>query len=91
MSSSPDATDLILSEIRSLRERFDEHTIHTEKRIATLESLVTSVVGNGRPGRLDNVEADVRRLDRWKYWLVGAGTGIGGFVTFLFEGLKAKP
>ena len=85
-----DIAELILSEIRSLRERFDEFTLDTEKRIATLESQMETIVGNGQPGRMTKVESDVKRLDRWKYWALGAGAGISGVVTVVWELFKTS-
>jgi hypothetical protein len=84
----PDIAELILSEIRSLRERFDEFSISSENRISTLESQMYTVVGNGQPGRLTKVESDVKRLDRWKYWVLGSGAGISTVVAVVWELFK---
>ena len=44
--------------------------------VATLKNQVTSLVGNGQPGRIDKVEADVDSLKNAKNYAMGFGAGL---------------
>lgn len=77
--SLDDQLQLLLTEFRAFRDtewrEFRESVSAwqqgTGERVATLETLVKDVVGNGQPGRLTNVESAVSGLQRWRYWLTG--------------------
>jgi len=43
-------------------------------RIAT---QMQDLAGNGQPGRVSRLESEVHRLDRWRYWMMGAIAAIG--------------
>jgi hypothetical protein len=54
----PDSTqDLILDELRLLRESFNSFARETGERVATLENDVHGLVGNGQPGRVSALGA----------------------------------
>ncbi len=59
-------TQIILDELRSFRtfasEQFNEHG----QRLTALEVGMKSLTGNGQPGRIQNLEASVGRLDRFR-------------------------
>jgi len=51
--------------------------------VAVLETDGYSLVGNGRPGRVDRLESAVQRLKQWRWWMVGAAAGGGGVISVL--------
>jgi hypothetical protein len=72
----PDYTqELILDEVRALRADFNNYARETGERVATLESHVHGLVGNGQPGRMALLEAAVEKLSQWRWWLVGVAAG----------------
>jgi hypothetical protein len=79
----PDSTDIILAELRALRGDFNTFARDTGERVSVLETDVHSLVGNGRPGRVDRLESAVQRLKQWRWWLVGAAAGGGGVISVL--------
>jgi hypothetical protein len=80
----PDSTqDIILGELRALRGDFNSFARDTGERVSVLETDVHSLMGNGRPGRVDRLESAVQRLKQWRWWLVGAAAGGGGVISVL--------
>ena len=78
----PDPTqELILDELRLLRNDFNTFARDTGERVATLESDVHGLVGNGQPGRVALLERAVDKLTQWRWWLVGAAAGGGGVIS----------
>jgi len=78
----PESTqDIILGELRALRGEFNTFARDTGERVSVLENDVHSLVGNGRPGRVDRLESAVQRLKQWRWWMVGAAAG-GSCVIF---------
>jgi hypothetical protein len=68
------SVSLILAELRGLRSE----TKDNGERLARLETAMESVVGAGQPGRLTIIEDKIESLNRWRYWSVGVGAGVGG-------------
>jgi hypothetical protein len=56
--------DLILLELRSLREDFNNYARETCERVSVLEAGMHGVLGNGQPGRLALVERAVSKLSQ---------------------------
>jgi hypothetical protein len=80
----PDSTqDIILDELRALRSDFNSFARDTGERVSVLETDVHSLVGNGRPGRVDRLESSVQRLRQWRWYLLGAAAGGGGVISVL--------
>jgi hypothetical protein len=71
----PDTQDLILDELRSLRSDFQAFARDTGERIATLETQIYPLIGNGSPGRVTRLETAVEMLSSWRWWVVGAAAG----------------
>jgi hypothetical protein len=76
-----DNSDLILSELRDLRKECNASAISTGERLASLETSMTSLVGNGQPGRITLLERGVERLQQWRWKLVGVAGGVAGVVS----------
>jgi hypothetical protein len=75
--------DMILAEVRALRSDFNRITLDTGARLSTLESQMHDICGNGQPGRLSQVETEVRGLDRWRWRMIGICTGVSATVSAL--------
>lgn len=71
MSESVDKFDLILAELKELRDE----TKSNGERLARVETQMCSLVGNGQPGRIGLLERAVESLSRWRWWVVGAAAG----------------
>jgi|SRR5947209_8319494 len=61
----------LLSELQALRARMDERLDVIQPQIATLSSEMKDLLGNGKPGRIRTLEADVAALKTRKAWLNG--------------------
>lgn len=66
-------TDIILEELRALRNDYNAHARKTGERLAKLEEQMHDLCGNGNPGRLRLLEMAVQSLQRWRWYIVGAG------------------
>lgn len=73
---SSTTSDLILLELRDLRAEFNENAQATSGRLSALETSVTTLLGNGQPGRITNIERDIEALQNWKQSLVGLWAGL---------------
>jgi hypothetical protein len=87
-----DTSDLILAELRELRSDYNTHARETGERLASLETSMYSLVGNGQPGRITVVEQRVDDLRRWRWRMVGIATGVAtvlsGIVTTVAWAVK---
>jgi hypothetical protein len=73
----------ILDELRALRGDFNTFAREHGERVSVLETDVHSLVGNGRPGRVDRLESAVQRLKQWQWRLVGIFAGVSGVASVL--------
>jgi hypothetical protein len=69
------------SEFREFREDVSAWKQESGERIATLETQVKDVVGNGQPGRMTLAEQAIAALQRWRYWVLGGAAGVSGVVS----------
>jgi hypothetical protein len=85
-----DATieQLILDELKELRDDLRDFRgevagwkAESGERLATLETQVKDVVGNGQPGRMTIAEEAIGALQRWRYWVLGGAAGVSGVVS----------
>jgi hypothetical protein len=76
-----DTLSLILSEVQSLRADYNTNARETGERLASLETSMYSLVGNGQPGRITLLERAVQKLQQWRWWVVGAAAGVSGVVS----------
>jgi hypothetical protein len=80
----PDSTqDLILTELRSLREDFHSFARETAERVSSLETEMHSLIGNGQPGRIALLERAVSKLSQWRWWVIGAAAGGSGVISVI--------
>ena len=54
------------------------------QKLTLLETMMTSIAGNGQPGRLQQLEDKVRTHDRLFWLLTGAGAVLGWFLERIF-------
>jgi hypothetical protein len=78
MADNATVDSLILSELQALRSDYNEHARVTEGRLASLESGMHLLCGNGRPGKIAEMETAIRRLQQWRWWVMGTAAGVGG-------------
>lgn len=78
-----DMLELIAAQQRELNSTFREFG----ERLASVETNVTILCGNGQPGRITILEQRVDDLRRWRWRVVGIATGVAtvmsGIVTTL--------
>jgi AICAR transformylase/IMP cyclohydrolase PurH len=67
---------MILDELRSIRTE----TQSNGQAIARLETSMTTLIGNGQPGRVTLIEVAVDGLQRWRAWSVGVTVGGGAVI-----------
>jgi hypothetical protein len=87
-----DTLSLILAELRELRSDYNANARETGERLSSLETSMTSLVGNGQPGRITLAEEAIKDLQAWKWRIFGIATGaatvVSGVVTTLAWLLK---
>jgi hypothetical protein len=83
-----ETSEIILQEIRSLRCEFNDHVKDTSERLASLETSMRSLVGNGQPGRITKIEEDLDSLKGFRYWTLGAGAVLSALITIIIELFK---
>ena len=76
-----DTLSLILSEVQSLRADYNANARETGERLASLETSMYSLVGNGQPGRITILEQRLDDLRRWHWRMVGIATGVATVVS----------
>ena len=72
---------LILEEVREIRASLDDHRTESVQRLTALETQLSSIVGNGQPGRLTILETKIGALEHWKHTTTGIYLGISGLVS----------
>jgi hypothetical protein len=75
------------SEIRDIRDDYNEHARVTGERLATIETNLKSIIGNGQKGRLTLLEEAVESLKKWKWWCVGAASAASTVISFLLHSI----
>lgn len=70
---------ILLQELRQL----NEHSRLTGERLSALETSLKAIVGNGQPGKIQQIEArisaseeEIKNLQHWRW-------GVGGITTVL--------
>lgn len=69
------------TQYKSLSDKTDGQTV----TLVELRTQMTSLLGNGQPGRISNIEAQVASLTRMNYYLTGALVTLAGAATWLFR------
>jgi len=72
MPSNDSVNDVILKEILEMRRDVNENFRTHGERLATMETQISGLVGNGQPGLIDKMQDDIEGLKKFKYWLSGA-------------------
>jgi hypothetical protein len=78
-----DNSELILNELRDLRSAFNDNAQSTGERLASLETSMYALIGNGQPGRIAVLETAVDKLREWRWKVIGASAGVSGAVSGL--------
>lgn len=76
---------MILSELQALRADFNDNSRATGERLASLENSMHFLCGNGQPGKIADIEGDVKKLQQWRWYVVGISVGAGAVIPFLFH------
>lgn len=65
----------------------DQEQFHADviASLARLETNMKSLVGNGQPGRVTQLEEAVESLNRWKWIVAGVIITISALVHFIFK------
>lgn len=69
------------TQYKSLSDKTDGQTV----TLVELRTQMTSLLGNGQPGRISNIESDVATLKKLGYYLTGALVSLAGAFTWLFR------
>jgi hypothetical protein len=76
-----DSTDqLLLAEIRALREDFHQFARELTERVSVAETQLHTLVGNGQPGRVRLLEMAVESLKQWRWKTVGMAAGASSVI-----------
>lgn len=77
MTHPADVQQIILQSLEAIRA---EQSRQGED-IAAIKANLHSILGNGQPGRLTNLENDVKALSEWKAHSKGWFAGVGAVLT----------
>jgi hypothetical protein len=75
--------ELILAELRALRDDLNGFTRSIGERMATVETQMYTLVGNGQPGRVGLLERSVQKLQEWRWKMLGVSAGVGGVASLV--------
>ena len=75
---SQDTGEILLQEFRDFRAEINQWRSETTERVTTLEAQTHDLCGNGQPGRMSRCEAAVSALQSWRWYLLGASSGVSG-------------
>ena len=78
-----DTSALILTELRELRNDFNDFARQSGERLSKLERDNYLLMGNGQPGRIARLETSVEMLQEWRWWLIGASAGVSTVVSII--------
>jgi hypothetical protein len=84
-----DTNDVILEELRAIRETLDDLASDSKQRITKLETETKPLFDNGQPGKLSQIDVRVKRLENWRIYIIGFGAGVAALVS-LIVGLVVK-
>lgn len=62
-----------------------EFQLHVIESLARLETNMTTLVGNGQPGRVTKLEDRVDSLRRWRWLITGGIIAISALIHFVFK------
>jgi hypothetical protein len=71
--------------IQELLMTDDQFKLHVVDALARVETKVTDLVGNGQPGRVTNLEAAVKKLQRFSWIITGAVLAVSAIIHFVFK------
>lgn len=63
----------------------EEFQLHVVDSLARLDTKMTDLAGNGKPGRVALLEKAVKRLEQFKYLLLGGAIAVSALVHFVFK------
>lgn len=63
----------------------DDFQSHVIDSLARLETHMTSLIGNGQPGRVTKLEKAVAGLVRWKWIITGVILSASALIHFVFR------
>jgi chaperonin GroEL (HSP60 family) len=77
-------------DMRELRESFEAFRVECAGKVAVLEAKMTTVLGNGQPGRLTVVEEKIGDLQRVHWKQAGIASTLGFVGAFVLEVVRKK-
>lgn len=77
--------EVILTEVRDLRAELNAGLKSNGERLSALETHMRGLVGNGQPGRIQNLETAIAEIKRYKYYLAGIATAVATFASAAFS------
>jgi hypothetical protein len=63
----------------------DEFQIHVVDSLARLDTKITSLIGNGQPGRVTRLESAVEELKKARWIVGGIIIGVSAIIHFVFK------
>lgn len=86
---SDQTAELLLDEFRAFRDQEFREFVNSvaawreesSGRLSALEVQAKDIIGNGRPGRMDDAEDDIQKLQQWQHWVLGISVGVSALVS----------
>lgn len=63
----------------------EEFQLKVVESLARLETHMQDLVGNGKPGRVTNLEKEVQALARWRWIITGGIITVSVIIHFVFR------
>ena len=77
--------EVILDEVRSLRESSDAFQAEALQRITAIETKITPLFDNGQPGLLTKLGNRITRLEHWRAYLLGISAAVSTAVAYVVK------
>jgi hypothetical protein len=73
----------VAEELRQLRVLLTDGQGAVISRLAIVESQMTSLVGNGQPGRITKLETAIAAIQKFRYTSLGWAGGVGASISLV--------
>lgn len=59
-----------------------EFQLHVVSQLASLDTKMAGLIGNGQPGRISKIETNIEDLQKARWKIVGAILGMSALISF---------
>jgi hypothetical protein len=75
--------NIILGMLGDMQGKQNANHLEAMTAIASLQTTMTSLVGNGQPGRIDKIESEMKTQNTFRLKLLGFCSGVSAVVSII--------